>query len=136
VNFRAARSAFDNSALHSVRDYDIARGQLHVEHNYPAEIPPTRNVKVDVSLVLELAKRDAFDTGSWVNVIGYVKVSASARNKRKRSDLPDTRSTPVIVVQAIVLWAAGSLRIGEYEKALERQKEARKKGSEMIASYG
>jgi len=121
--------------LRSVRDYDISLAQLNVEHTYPAEGPSTCVVRVDLNLVLETAHRDALDTGSWVNIIGYVKVSASRKNKRKWSSPIEVNPTSEVVVQAILLWTAGSLRIGEYERALERQKDERRKAIEMIASY-
>jgi Telomere capping, CST complex subunit len=121
--------------LRSVRDYDISLAQLNVEHTYPTEDPPTCVVRVDLSLVLETVHRDALDTGSWVNIIGYVKVSTSGKNKRKRSSHIEVNPTPEVVVQAVLLWTAGSLRIGEYERALERQKDERKKAIETIASY-
>ena len=54
--------------------------------------------------------------GEWVNVIGYVGKDDKALKRRKRGEASTVR------VQAVMLWSAGSVKLGEYEEAVLRRK--------------
>ena len=76
---------------------------------------------------------ECFEIGAWINVIGYVKVSASADRKRKSADNTANDNGQKVLVVAIWVWTAGAIRINDYEKILESQKEARKAAVSMQA---
>jgi Telomere capping, CST complex subunit len=58
--------------------------------------------------------------GAWLNVVGYI---ARASPQTGRADvIKDSGNLPT--VQALMMWNAGPLKIGEYETALEARKSA------------
>ncbi|KAB8071351.1 CST complex subunit Ten1 [Aspergillus leporis] len=87
----------------SVRTYNVATGHLVLEHNYPhckpAQEPPS--ISVDVNAVLETATADELRVGAWINVLGYVR-----------------RAGPSVYVEAVIIFPAGAIAIGEYERVL------------------
>ncbi|KAH0548599.1 hypothetical protein GP486_007858 [Trichoglossum hirsutum] len=89
--------------------------------------PPT--AYVDISLLLSSLKPTDTQFGEWVNVIGYVTegsllVGSSGSDKK---DALKSRERPSANVQAIMLWSANAIDVGEYEKALEDRLEAEKR---------
>ena len=84
---------------------------------------------MDVSLLLEGLKRDDTQVGAWVNVIGYVegisreKIGAEHRmmDIEKGRHASHHNEMIRVKVKAIMLWSAGALKIGEYERALEER---------------
>ena len=84
---------------------------------------------VDLNLVLEGLKREDIQVGAWVNVIGYVggvardggtaKKIFARGNKEGVKDMDS--ETLKVDVKAVMLWGAGGVRLGEYEKALEER---------------
>lgn len=65
---------------------------------------------MDVNLVLEGLKSELIQVGEWVNVIGYVTETLTAR--RGRFSEP---SEQTVRVQALLLWKSGPLDIQQYE---------------------
>ena len=118
--------------LGCVTRYTLSTGVLELQHAYP--LPPTipTIALVDVNVVLEGLKREDTQVGAWINVIGYVEEVVKEVRRRQGQGQekmgPDTsngervREGPRVVrvkVQAIVLWNAGGVKIGEYERTLE-----------------
>ena len=99
-------------------EYNIARGRLLLQHAYPKHARPIPHVSVDVNLILETTQSSVFQSGNWVNVIGYVR-KTQLRN-RKEFSLRSAKDT--VSVQAILIWDAGALRIDGYENTLEELK--------------
>lgn len=64
--------------------------------------------------------------GEWVNVVGYVTAGGDSSSRTRDEEggkEVDGRRRVFVNVQAIMLWSAGSVRIGEYERVLaERQR--------------
>lgn len=85
----------------SVTAYSTATACITLGHLHPrgTDVAAT----VDVELLLETLAPEATRTGEWVNVVGYVKSvgQGSAR------------------VQAVMVWPAGPMDVGQYEAALE-----------------
>lgn len=100
---------------------------------------------VDVNVILEGLKREETLVGAWINVVGYVeevlKEGRSGQGQRQgqaktglmteKRDKGEQASRVVRVrVQAVMLWNAGGVRFGEYERTLEErlklEKESRK----------
>ena len=64
-------------------------------------------------------KKEHLETGAWINVVGYLTspVKVAAKTGDRTIELP--------TIQAIMLWSADSINLGEYEKALlDRQRVA------------
>ena len=101
----------------SVVAYDVSRGTLVVEHAYPQNTLAPLRTTVDVNLVLETLPTQHLEIGGWLNVIGYVRRNQSKVGKRSFGE--------VIVIQALLLWSAGPIKVGEYERALSRRKNER-----------
>ncbi|KAL9581698.1 MAG: hypothetical protein Q9212_003737 [Teloschistes hypoglaucus] len=107
----------------SVQKYNVSTGTLHLQHAYPPGPNSLITAVVDVDLLLSTLQRTDTQVGEWQNVVGYVQ----AHEDDRKSDRTDTspkagQGGTVVKVQAVMLWSAGSLKIGEYEKALEMRK--------------
>lgn len=76
-----------------------------------------RSVAVDVSPLLESLKSEDLSVGTWLNVVGYIRPlqhesqSQSQRSSRRNS----ARGGPLCVVDAVMIFSAGSIEISEYE---------------------
>ena len=101
-----------------MRTYNIQTGHLILEHNYPRQKPPLEppSVAVDINAVLETVTSEELSVGAWVNVLGYVR-----RNRRRDDDdsaVPESSPNPVYV-EAVMLFPAGAVALGEYERILQ-----------------
>ena len=120
--------------LGCVTRYTLSTGVLELQHAYhpPPKIPII--ALVDVNVVLEGLKREDTQVGAWINVVGYVEevVREGMRGQGQVQEDMDpatrngarVRDGPRVVrvrVQAIVLWNAGGVKIGEYERTLENR---------------
>ncbi|KAL6721330.1 hypothetical protein ACLMJK_000433 [Lecanora helva] len=107
--------------LGCVTNYSVSNAILSLQHAYPS--PQSSNVvaTVDVNLLLESLKRENTQIGAWVNVIGYLEEVCDDKRlmKDKRRDAAERAKMIYVKLKAIMLWSAGSLIIGEYERALE-----------------
>lgn len=95
---------------------------------------------VDVNVVLEGLKREDTQVGAWLNVVAYVEEVLKERDKRgqgqgqENMDVATKKGERVgqgprmvrVRVQAIMLWNAGGLKIGGYERTLEERLELEK----------
>lgn len=111
--------------LPSVVKYNVKTGVLALQHAYPPPPHPAAVALVDVTLLLATLTVTDTQVGEWVNVIGYVATAGDAssagggRGARGRVE----GGSGFVRMQAIVLWSAGSVKIGEYERVLtERQR--------------
>lgn len=100
-----SRSSQHFLTVYSVEEYDIVTGILTLKHMYRSI---DLSAKVTIEHVREGLPRSATDVGSWLNVAGYVQ----------------TITPNSISVQAIMLWEAGSLKLGDYERALQARSDA------------
>ena len=108
----------------SVLDYDVYTASLFLEHNFPRCEVPTPTASVDIRLVLETIKAEALQRGSWLNIIGYVR-KPEQRRKKASSSTSDVTTAAVPLVQAIVIWAAGAIKIADYEATVVGQRALR-----------
>ena len=107
----------------SIVEYHIDKGHILLEHAYPTEASPVPSIWIDVSLVLENTKSTSLAPGTWVNVIGYVRSTRQTRRK-SGSHLQNVAQTGSL--QAVLIWDAGAVRIGDYEYSLEEQRRVRR----------
>lgn len=104
----------------SLASYDVSTGLLVLEHAFPSDAPHVPCVKVDITLVLESIESEMLQPGTWLNIIGYIDRSALRKNRVLGSELT-WGQTERGSVQALVVWSAGALRIGDYERILMQQ---------------
>ena len=113
--------------LGCVTKYDLSTGVLELQHTYPTTFDTTVVALVDVNLLLENLKREDIVVGAWVNIVGYIEEIMNKKEKvRVLDDNMGQGRIPrvdLVKVQAIMLWSAGSVKIGEYERALAERLE-------------
>ena len=98
---------------------------------------------VDVNLVLQTMGGQLLEPGKWINVIGYVQSQYGIqvqpkpviRPKRKQLDKNLSEEPKRPLVQAVLIWDAGTAKAEEYEKILEAQREAWKKTRHLHKAY-
>jgi hypothetical protein len=98
-----------------------------LQHNYPAvSAYSTTIASVDVNLLLSTLKPTDTQVGEWVNVMGYV-TSPPVLPIPNRGPEPGAPRQAAVAVQAVLLWSAGSIKLGEYERILTERKEVEKR---------
>lgn len=106
-------------------------GHLILEHNYPRSKSDPSTVAVDINVVLEDVTSEELRVGSWLNVLGYVRDSAlptssiysTQQSSQESSEITTTatsRTVPPrpVYVEAIMVFPAGAIELGEYERIL------------------
>ena len=63
---------------------------------------------MNVDVIVETMKREDLEVGAWVNVAGYVQ---GCKRKARQDVL-------LVEVQAVMVWGARNVRLGQYEKAV------------------
>ena len=106
--------------------YDVAKGHLLLEHAYPSTVHPVPQICVDVTLVLENTESSIFQTGAWINVIGYTQGTSPRTRKKRRSSGPLRENDDQVSLQAILAWDAGALRVKDWEETIEEQRLVRR----------
>lgn len=98
----------------SVKNYSIATGHLTVEHNYPPQRPPQSppSVSVDVNAIISSLTSEELRVGAWVNVVGYVRRAPTS----SAGSAPAAKSP--VRVDAVMVFPAGAIALGEYERTL------------------
>lgn len=89
----------------------------HRHRHYQDEEEESKNkavvALVDINLVRERTKATDTMRGGWLNVVGYIE-----REQKERENGKVT-----VRVQALMLWSAEGVAVGEYESAMvEREK--------------
>jgi hypothetical protein len=64
---------------------------------------------------MESLKATDLRFGEWLNIIGYVPFPPNGEEAKKERSID---LNPRIAVQAVMLWSAGAIRLGEYEQIL------------------
>lgn len=94
-------------------NYSTKTAILTLEHNHPQG--NLVKALVDVKLLASTLKSNETRVGEWVNAIGYV-VAQQSNGAEKTSVLQ-----PTVLIQAIVLWSCGPLKLDGYERSLDKQ---------------
>ena len=76
---------------------------------------------MDVKILLETLKTTDTQIGEWVNVMGYVE-GHDKGSKPGKERVGRRMDVGFAKVQAIMLWSAGSVNLGEYEQAVSERK--------------
>ncbi len=56
--------------------------------------------------------------GEWVNVMGYIEDDNRGSRREKGRGRAEGENAGAVRVQGIMLWSAGSVDLGQYEKAV------------------
>ena len=79
--------------------------------------------------------------GEWVNVMGYIgcRTCTKDADQSTRTKVPSGRrklgtETHEAKVQAVLLWSAGAVKLGDYEKNLENRKRVGKESNAEFVS--
>ena len=118
--------------LGCVTRYSISTGVLELQHVSQLSSARTIVALVDVNVILESLKREDMEVGAWVNVVGYVQEMLKGGKGEQRQEQGKAISVKkngnwarggpkamMVRVHAVMLWSAGAVKIGEYEKVLE-----------------
>jgi hypothetical protein len=103
-----------------VAHYSTRSALLTLVHDHPPGTP--KKVLVDVRLLLNILKPGETRVGEWINVIGYVVAPPE-----KGSNTPSTIQSSVLI-QALILWSSGPLKIDGYERSMDKQNHLDTKG--------
>ncbi|KAJ5582128.1 hypothetical protein N7535_000748 [Penicillium sp. DV-2018c] len=119
--------------LGCVADYRITTGHLILEHNYPRSKTTPSSVSVDINAILEDMTAEALRVGTWLNVLGYVRdlepvpppssFSSTSEDASQPSQRPSTVPRRPVYVEAIMVFPAGAIAIGEYERILRNSRD-------------
>jgi hypothetical protein len=104
----------------SIVHYEPAEARILLEHAYPRDANPIPRIHVEVSLVLENIKSTTLAAGTWINVIGYTLAIPRSTHKSREDRL--RLADQSVRLQAVLIWDAGAVRIGDYERMLEEQR--------------
>ena len=107
------------STTGSVSDYHVDTATLTLQHRYPASAAVAAAVNID--LTLSTLKVTDTQVGEWVNIMGYITDGTQSKGVESRKEGNDLGL--IVSVQAIILWSAGSIKLGEYERTLDERKE-------------
>jgi hypothetical protein len=99
----------------SIVQYDGSQSRVLLEHAFPKDTSPVPSIWVDLTLVLETTKSTTLSPGTWINVIGYVRVTPRASGRKSGNRFRSAAQS----LQAVLIWDAGAVRIGDYENTLE-----------------
>lgn len=112
----------------SVAKYTTSTATLTLQHNYPAVAANSTTIAlVDVNLLLSMLKPTDTQVGEWVNVIGYVTSQPVFTAKKERKSGSEALKRATVSVQAVMLWSAGSIKLGEYERVLAERQEVERR---------
>jgi hypothetical protein len=117
-----------NFKLSSVVNYEVSTGFLLLEHRFQQDILPTPQASVDVQLVLESINAHDLQRGSWLNIIGYLRKPEQRQKKTTSSNTNNIQRPEIPIVQAIIVWDAGAIKVANYETALVNQREIKQAG--------
>ena len=98
--------------LGCVTHYALSSGTLTLQHAYPTSTVEKVVALVDVNLLLAGLKREDMQLGAWVNVMGYVEKVIGVKGEGE---------CVKVRVKAVMLWSAGGVKVGEYERILEQR---------------
>lgn len=108
--------------LGCVLDYEDATGYVTVEHRYQinSSRPRSFTAQIDMNIVLGTAKPECFQSGSWINIIGYVQEPPNRKSQKSKASRSRSAVPGLPVVQAVLVWSAGALKVDKYERAIEQ----------------
>ena len=122
--FSRVHLSHSDGLFNSVTGYATSTGTLNLQHAYPAASTKGSSgvtATVDVNLLLSTLKTTDLQRGEWVNVIGYVDGSPETR-KGRGAKVRQGGKQKEVRVQAVMVWSAGAVKLGDYEEALANRK--------------
>ena len=91
--------------------YDSLSATLHLKDRFASTIAPSTSgsASVNVAYVLDALNLELTQVGAWVNVVGYMRNSADERSNYGKTSC---------LVDAMMIWSAGAIKLDEYEAAV------------------
>lgn len=84
-------------------------------------------VNVNVEQILASINHELLQVGAWLNIIGYVKrpeATAATPPAKPGKQMRRSRRLKSIVVDAIMIWSAGAIRLDDYNYAVHSYQKA------------
>jgi hypothetical protein len=99
---------FPDHHTQSVDIYDSMSAILHLKDRFASTAVPSTSgsASVNVAYVLDALNLELTQVGAWVNVIGYVRNAADGHSDSGKASC---------LVDAVVIWSAGAIKLDEYE---------------------
>lgn len=91
--------------------YDAENTHLILRDRFPATAKSAPTALVDIEGTLEGLKHDLCTTGTWINVIGYIRP--------RPEGIKLSRKARMTFVEASMIWSAGIIRLEKYQAAVE-----------------
>ncbi|KAL2824620.1 CST complex subunit Ten1 [Aspergillus cavernicola] len=100
-------------------------GHLLLEHNYPRvkgtqhkPKPEPPSICVDINALLETVTWEELCVGAWINVVGYVRRVPADAAWDVRGASTSVSDSDSVHVEALMVFPAGAVDLGEYERIL------------------
>jgi hypothetical protein len=84
-------------------------------------------VAVNVNAVLESVTAEELRVGAWVNVVGYVRSWSSDGDDHHHDALRKLGMSSPVYVEAVMVFSAGVVELGEYERVLREALEVERR---------
>jgi hypothetical protein len=81
---------------------------------FPAKSATSGAANVNVNNVLDALNVETSQVGAWVNIIGYLRHDSGSQ------PMPKAR---VSIVDAVLIWSAGAIKLNDYEAAVRALQE-------------
>ncbi|KAK5719044.1 hypothetical protein LTR17_015377 [Elasticomyces elasticus] len=104
--------------LGCVHGYDIENARLTLRDRYPATTKDAPTAIVTIENLVDGLNHELLATGTWLNIMGYVRITPSGMTVSRRAQ--------VTCVEATMLWSAGAVKVEKYHAAVEALQEATK----------
>ena len=96
---------------------------MSLKHNYPSSSTLVV-AKVHLDHVLESITPTTTQIGTWLNVVGFISWDKDTGHQdvQATSKKGGRSKLKIIIIDAVMVWDAGSIKLDAYEKALEARK--------------
>lgn len=110
----------------SVHSYDAQTARLVLNDSHASASSTVPAAIVNIDNILENVTHELLDVGAWINVIGTMR-EIEAVPKASKSGRSRTRSSKQVsspVVDATMLWSAGTIKLEEYRVSVQAYQDA------------
>lgn len=105
---------------HSIHERDANKAQITLRDKFPTATSEHPTAVVNIESILENVNHELLQVGSWVNLMGYVRVAPKSgkRDLKSAKDVNKSGSSSSPVhVEATMMWSAGAIKLDKYQTA-------------------